>query len=149
LFVAKDRGLGAARLMFVSSDRTWPLRGRKPLTSAFDHILVGVNGPEPIAAVTCPEQLAPPLGTVQSGEHSRSLLTSGIPGALSPIAPIYSMSQIQSSGRGKSTHLAGLQIRDVVENRRSSPSLTDRTGFWLSLAAVLASGIPPGHLRSV
>ena len=34
LFVTGDRSPISARLMFVSSDRTWPLRERKPLTSA-------------------------------------------------------------------------------------------------------------------
>jgi hypothetical protein len=47
LLVAGDRSPIAARLMFVSSDRTWPLRERKPLTSAFDHLLVGANGLSP------------------------------------------------------------------------------------------------------
>jgi hypothetical protein len=32
MFVTGDRSPISARLMIVSSDRTWPLRARKPLT---------------------------------------------------------------------------------------------------------------------
>jgi hypothetical protein len=47
MFVTGDRSPISARLMFVSSNRTWTLHERKPLTSAFDHLLVGANGLSP------------------------------------------------------------------------------------------------------
>jgi len=42
----------SARLMFVSSDRTWPPRRQNALTSANVLPLVGANGPEQTTAVT-------------------------------------------------------------------------------------------------
>ena len=74
LFVTGDRSPIAARLMFVSSNRTWPLRERKPLTSAFDHLLVGANGLSPRSrSLLANGPGSDPLSAVQTGEHSRSL----------------------------------------------------------------------------
>jgi len=44
--------------MFVSSDRTWPPHGCKPLTSSFNLPLVAANDPEPVTAVTSHERRA-------------------------------------------------------------------------------------------
>jgi hypothetical protein len=80
MFMTRDRSLISARLMFVSPDRTWPLRERKPLTSAFDHLLVGANGlgqrSRSLLANTGPG--SGPLSAIQTGEHSRSFLTNEI-----------------------------------------------------------------------
>jgi hypothetical protein len=45
LFVTSDRGLGSARLMFMSSDRTGPLRRSDPLTWASILPLVAAKDP--------------------------------------------------------------------------------------------------------
>ncbi len=73
LFVTGDRSPISARLMFVSSDRTWPLRERKPLTSAFEHLLVGANGlSQRSRSLLANGPGSDPLSAVQTGEHSRS-----------------------------------------------------------------------------
>jgi hypothetical protein len=80
LFVTGDRSFVFAKLMFVSSDRTWPLCERKPLTSAINLPLVVADGPEPAPAVTCREHRLRLrlLSAAQSGEHPWSLLTNEI-----------------------------------------------------------------------
>jgi hypothetical protein len=45
--------------MLVSSDRTWSLRERKPLTSTFSHLSSAPMSPEPLTAVTSGEYLHP------------------------------------------------------------------------------------------
>ena len=66
--------------MFVSSDRTGPLRGRNPLTWANTLPLVAANVlcrrvRSPLANI---EMGSGTLSAVQTGEHSRSLLTNEI-----------------------------------------------------------------------
>jgi hypothetical protein len=80
LFATGDRGLVCARLMFVRSDRTWPLRGQESLIWAIDQLLVGADGPEPAPAVASREHRpgSNPMSAVQSRKHPRSLLTSEI-----------------------------------------------------------------------
>src|SRR5262249_58034351 len=63
LLVTGDRSLVSARLMFVSSDRTWQPGCWGPLTSAIDLPPIVANGPEPVSAVTSNEyrpRLSPP-----------------------------------------------------------------------------------------
>ena len=66
--------------MFVSSDRTGPLHGRKPLTWAKTLPLVAANVlcRRPRSLLTNIEMDSSPPDAVQTGEHSRSLLTNEI-----------------------------------------------------------------------
>lgn len=45
MFVTGDRSPISARLMFVSSNRTWPLGAQKAADLSLDHLLVSTNGP--------------------------------------------------------------------------------------------------------
>jgi hypothetical protein len=63
LLATGDRSLFSARLVFVSSDRSWPQHVPESLTRAIDLPLVVANGLKPVTAVTSYEhrpRLPPP-----------------------------------------------------------------------------------------
>src|SRR5215471_16143763 len=63
LLATGDRSLVSARLVFVSSDRSWPQHVPESLTRAIDLPLVVANGLKPVTAVTSYEhrpRLPPP-----------------------------------------------------------------------------------------
>ena len=139
-----DRSPISARLMFVSSDRTWPLRERKPLTSAFDHLLIGANGLSPrsrsLLANTGPGSAL--LSAVQTGEHSQSFLTNEISPLRQPPAaapePARAAAGTSASGRRSSYPGPGLSIRNAPHaGRDPCDDLTHhRLGFGQVDAAI-------------
>jgi len=123
MFVTGDRSPIAARSMFVSSDRTWPSRERKPLTSAFDHLLVGANGLSPRSrSLLANGPGSDPLSAVQTGEHSRSFLTNEISPLRQPPAaapePARAAAGTSASGRRSSYPGPRVSIRNAPHARR-------------------------------
>src|SRR5262249_47293994 len=139
LFATSDRTLVGPRFMFVSSDRTWLPCASKTLTSANDQPLVGADEPQSrlrsLLADTGVGSLH--LGSVQSGEYLRLLLTNeitqawskcffhgsvGVAGIVEPGLPARA-----AQGCGSLGHRAGHVVRqrdglnDALREGRSEP----------------------------